>query len=275
VLHSNQQMQSTPQTARDGNRRARIIKWLSPSDPSTNYNKALQQRHEGTGHWFFGSDELKWWKVNPESFLWLHGIPGCGKTVLSSAIIESLKQDATCQLLLYFYFDFNDKNKQSLNDLLRSLVQQIYQSQPLSRQLLEQLWASHDKGCQQPSTSSLQNVLQLMLCRVGSVSIVLDALDESKPTEELLAWLKTLVESTQIVCRLLVTSRREEDIESALQCWTRAEHRIAIQQDEVNHDISAYVKDKVYNGDGLKRWRSRPDLQKDIVVQLMKKADGM
>jgi Cdc6-like AAA superfamily ATPase len=252
-----------------------MIEWLAASNPSSNHNKALRQHHDGTSIWFVHGDIFKEWKKQTSSFLWLHGIPGCGKTVLSSTIIEHLKQDETCETLLYFYFDFNDKNKQSLDDLLRSLVEQIYQSQPLSRQLLEQLWASHDEGRRQPSTSSLQSVLQVLLCGAGSISIVLDALDESKPTEELLAWMKTLVESTQIVCRLLVTARREENIESALQCWTRAQHRIAIQQDEVNKDISAYVKDKVYNGDGLKRWRSRPDLQKEIEIQLMRKADGM
>jgi Cdc6-like AAA superfamily ATPase len=207
--------------------------------------------------------------------LWLYGIPGCGKTVLSSTIIEQLKQDATCQPLLYFYFDFNDKNKQSLDDLLRSFVEQAYQLQPDSRQPLEQLLTSHNEGSRQPSTSSLQSVLQLMLYGVGSVSIVLDALDESEPREELLAWLKTLAESKQIVCRLLITSRREEDIESALRCWTRAENGIPIPKDEVNDDISAYVKDKVYNGDDLKRWRARPDLQKEIEIKLMDKADGM
>jgi Cdc6-like AAA superfamily ATPase len=152
VLHSNRKIQSTLQTARDGDRRARIIEWLSPLNPSTNYNKALQQRHEGTGRWFFGSDGSERWKASSEPVLWLHGIPGCGKTVHSSTIIEHLKQAATCQPLLYFYFDFNDKNKQSLDDLLRSFVEQAYQLQSDSRQPLEQLWTSHNEGSRQPST---------------------------------------------------------------------------------------------------------------------------
>jgi hypothetical protein len=114
-----------------------------------------------------------------------------------------------------------------------------------------------------------------MLCGVVSVSIVLDALDESKPRGELSAWLKTLVESTEIVCRLLITARREEDIESALRCWTRAEDRISIQQDEVNKDISAYVKDRVRNVHELKRRRRRPDLQREIETKLVEKAGGM
>jgi nucleoside phosphorylase len=275
AVQGNQEIQSTLHTARDDGRRARIIKWLSPSDPSTNYNKALQQRHEGSGHWFLESDDSKRWKASSESFLWLRGTPGCGTTVLSSTIIEHLKQDTACHLLLYFYFDFNDEKKQSLDDLLRSLIEQVYQLQPESRQFLERLWASHDEGIRQPSTSSLQNVLRVMLCGAVSVSIGLDALDESKPRGELSAWLKTLVESTEIVCRLLITGRREEDTESALRCWTRAEDRIPIQQDEVNKDISAYVKDRVRNGDEFRRWRYRPDLQKEIETKLMEKACGI
>ena len=62
-----------------------------------------------------------------------------------------------------------------------------------------------------------------MLNGVDSVSIVLDALDESESESrgKLLAWLKSLVDSTHIACPLLVTARREEDIKSTFQCWTR------------------------------------------------------
>jgi Cdc6-like AAA superfamily ATPase len=221
------------------------------------------------------SDDFKWWKASPESFLWLHGIPGCGKTVLSSTVIEHLKQDTTCQLLLYFFFDFNDLKKQSLDDLLRSLIEQVYKLQPESRQSLERLWASHDEGVRQPSTSSLQSVFQVMLSGVGSASVVLNALDESTSRGELSAWLKTLVKSTEIVCRLLITARREEDIESALRCWTRAEDRKPIQRDEVNKGLSAYVKDRVRNGNELERWRRQPKLQEEIETKLMEKAGGM
>ena len=253
----------------------RITKWLSAPDPSINHNEASKRHHDGTGLWFVHGGAFKEWKKQTRSFLWLHGIPGCGKTVLSSTIIEHLKQELTSQPLLYFYFDFNDGNKQSLDDLLRSLVDQICQARPDSQQSLERSWASHGEGSQQPSTDSLQSLLKSMLRGVGRVTILLDALDESKPRDELLAWLKSLFESTQIVCRLLITARREVDIESALQCWTHDEDRIPIQQDEVNKDISAYVKDKLRNGDELRRWRTRPDLQDEIEVKLTKQAGGM
>jgi hypothetical protein len=46
-----------------------IIKWLSAPDPSTNYNKALEQRYEGSGLWFLESDAFAKWKTRRNSFL--------------------------------------------------------------------------------------------------------------------------------------------------------------------------------------------------------------
>jgi regulatory protein YycI of two-component signal transduction system YycFG len=66
-----------------------------------------------------------------------------------------------------------------------------------------------------------------------------------------------------------------EDIELALQSWTRTRERISIQRNEVNKDIGAYIKDKVRNGDEFKRWQYRPDVQQQIEYSLMEKADGM
>ena len=73
-------------------RREKIERWLSPPNPSTNYNRALQQRQEGTGLWFLQSHVYTQWKIQRNSTLWLYGIPGCGKTILSSTIIEDLEK---------------------------------------------------------------------------------------------------------------------------------------------------------------------------------------
>ena len=58
---------------------AKIREWLSPPDPSLNYDKALEQRQADTGLWFLESPDYSKWKIDPASFLWLYGIPGCGK----------------------------------------------------------------------------------------------------------------------------------------------------------------------------------------------------
>jgi hypothetical protein len=247
-----------------------IRDWLSAPEPSINYENALEKRHKGTGVWFTGGQAFADWKKQSNTFLWLHGIPGCGKTVLSSTIIEHLSDVTTPdQVLLYFYFDFNDKDKKPLENMLRSLVSQLYQGQLDARGPLDQLWASS----QYLSKRSLRDVLLSMLCKVNNVSIVLDALDESTTRSDLLAWLCDVHETGS--CRILVTARREEDIESALQRWMRPEDMISIQQEDVNEDIRAYVGHTVRSSGELVRWRNRTEVQDEIETELVKKADGM
>jgi hypothetical protein len=234
---------------------------------------ALKRRHEGTGAWFTGGQAFGDWKKQPNSFLWLQGLTGCGKSVLSSTIIEHLSNVATPdQVLLYFYFDFNDTNKQTLEKMLRSLANQLYQGQPDARGPLEQL---RGEGQNQPSQEALSSVLLAMLSKVNNVSIVLDALDESTTRSDLLAWLRDVSKADSCACRILVTARREEDIESALQRWTQPEDRISIQQGDVDEDIRAYVRHTIRNGEELERWHKRPDVQNEIETELVKKANGM
>jgi Cdc6-like AAA superfamily ATPase len=247
-----------------------IRDWLSAVDPSTNYANALEKRHQGTGAWFIKGQAFVDWNEQSGSFLWLHGIPGCGKTVLSSTIIEHLKSvTRPSQVLLYFYFDFNDKKKQNLENMLRSLVNQLYQGQPSARGPLDRLQVS--TKCL--SKASLKEVLLAMLSKVNNVSIILDALDESTTRSDLLAWLRDVLETDS--CRILVTARREEDIESALRRWMRPEDKISIKQDDIGEDIRAYVGHTVRSSEELVRWHERPEVQDEIETELVKKADGM
>lgn len=111
-----------------GELRERIHRWLDPPDPSTNYNKALKARFADTGSWFTQSDTFTRWKTTPGSFLWLHGIPGCGKSVLSSSIIETGSGHCSGDPLLamiYFYFDFNNIAKQRPENMIRSFIVQL------------------------------------------------------------------------------------------------------------------------------------------------------
>ncbi|KAG9692899.1 purine and uridine phosphorylase, partial [Aureobasidium melanogenum] len=266
---------TTIQELRLNHQQEKIISWLSAADPSTNYTNALEKRHPESGLWFIHGKAFEKWKRQPKSFLWLHGIPGCGKTVLSSTIIEHLKSNIKPdQPLLYFYFDFNDSNKQTLEKMLLSLAVQLYQGQPETRHVLDHLWETHSNGNQHPSKQSVSAVLLEMFRELNNTSVVLDALDESSTRSALLDWLESIHKAGCSV-RILVTARREESIESALQGWMQPENRIGIQGDDVDDDIRAYVGHTVRNSKDLDRWQSRPDVQVEIESELVEKADGM
>jgi Cdc6-like AAA superfamily ATPase len=124
-------------------------------------------------------------------FLWLHGIPGCGKTILSSSIIEYLRQPQsnTAFPLLYFYFDFNDNRKQTLDGALRSLISQLADQSASASKEAELLHKSNKDGNEQPSTQTLSQTLHKMLTVASHTRIVLDALDECMTRNELLPWI--------------------------------------------------------------------------------------
>jgi hypothetical protein len=72
-----------------------------------------------------------------------------------------------------------------------------------------------------------------------------------------------------------VTSRPEPGIESDVSEWAHDNDIVPIRSDLIADDIRAYVHIRVNEDNGLKRWRSRPDVKKEIESRLMEKADGM
>jgi Cdc6-like AAA superfamily ATPase len=258
-----------------------IYRWLSPSDPSTNFNKALQQRQEGTGLWLLQNSQFKKWHSQRHSFLWLYGIPGCGKTILSSTIIKHLADTHPDQLLLYFYFDFTDAGKQTLDNVIRSLISQLYHKRKDTQKLLDSLYSSCNNGRSQPTCESLCKVFLQMINQAQEIYIVLDAIDECRTrkgplSEGLLAWIQSISDLEQRNVHLLVTSRPEHDIELVLRNLTLSEEDILpIESKLIDEDIRTYVHTRVRQGNGLRRWQSQPDVLDEIETQLMEKANGM
>ena len=105
--------------------------------------------------------------------------------------------------------------------------------------------------------------------------MVLDALDESQTRKELLSWIEEFVTSSCKDIHLIITSWREEDIESSLIRWMRVDKFVPIQCGTVNEDILAYVRKRVRTDEGLRRWQSWLEVQKEIETKLMEKVDGM
>ncbi|KAL1640065.1 hypothetical protein SLS58_007332 [Diplodia intermedia] len=117
--------------------------WLSPPDPSINYNEAKKKCHKDTCQWFLQSEIFDKWKTTASSFLWIHGLVACGKTVLSSTIVDALHEDAKARrTVLYYFFDYKETAKQSLDCMIRSLICQLYPASKETQQLLMKVFSS-------------------------------------------------------------------------------------------------------------------------------------
>jgi len=116
--------------------------------------------------------------------------------------------------------------------------------------------------------------------QIKEVWIILDALDECRerkgpPTEGLLSWIKDFLSSEQRNVHLLTTSRPEQDIMSGLNKFIYDGSTVPIQSDLITNDIRAYVRKRVREDEGFKRWQDRSDVQDEMETRLMEKADGM
>lgn len=254
--------------------------WLNAPDPSTNYNRAIQQRHPGTGLWFLQSKVFADWRVKENRFLWLHGLAGCGKTVLSSIIIEHLQKEPLSPHinLLYFFFDFNDKEKQSHENMIRTFIQQLYVQEEASRRSLDRPSKQYRDRNEQPSLASLEDIFASMLHRAAHTRIVIDALDESCQQRYTLEWLRRISANQNIApnkLNIIIASRREYDIEAAFRKWISERNVLPIKADDVKKDINNFVHSQIQLDPRLERWRGYPDVQLEIESKLTKKANGM
>ncbi|KAH0367740.1 purine and uridine phosphorylase, partial [Aureobasidium melanogenum] len=174
-----------------------VTKWLKAADPSVNYMRAIETHRPGTGEWFIHGAQFEAWKAQTKSFLWLHGLSGCGKTILSAAIIEHLLSQKG-DLTIYFYFNFSNPNKQHHKDMLRSLLLQLYYKSPIAQAFIQDCYRSHEHGQRQPTMDQLRDTLDSVLEQLKGVKIVLDALDEAQSVTEIVQWCRQ-IDSAKLV----------------------------------------------------------------------------
>ena len=261
-----------------GKRIGQIRSWLSAPDPSMNYLKARKQQQPGTGLWLLQNEKFKKWKEDAASRLWLYGIPGCGKTILSSTVVESLQHHCgndERQVTVYFYFDFNDTQKQVPELMLRSLLRQLLQRSVTIPDGVDVLFSYCKDGKEQPSLPALLTMTQEVMRRFSHVYLVLDALDESTNRAELMEMLETVAGWQLGISHLLMTSRRERDIEMTLETLVVEDNMICLERDVVDEDILRFVQQKLRDDKRLVKWNKNAGVRQEIETALMRGARGM
>ncbi|KAL2201539.1 hypothetical protein P885DRAFT_26407 [Corynascus similis CBS 632.67] len=229
---------------------SQLERWLRPPDTSTNFNQARKKWHEGSGQWFLNSATFNEWKHGSRRHLWLYGLAGCGKTVLSTTIVNQLQKMQDC-FVLEFYFDFNETVKQQVDGVLRSLLFQLYKigSHP---EHLDNLFKSCQDGQRQPDVRTMSRCLRTMTKGSKTIFVILDALDECIERRNLLEWLKELFTAPDLShVRLLATSRPEEEFLSFIPSWLGEEHCLQLDKQAVNNDIRSYVEARLEQTDGM------------------------
>jgi hypothetical protein len=203
----------------------------------------------------------------------------------SSAIIEEIKhiRKSRSVLLAYYYFDFKDAAKRDVRGLLTSVLLQLVDNSDHCWNLLSQLYKTCCDGSEQPSEAALTRCLKSMLNLPGQIPtyIVIDALDECpnntgtpSPRERVLNFVEDLVQSNHSNLFICITSRPEQDINTALNPLTPPSRRVSLHEESGQiEDINSFVRSFVINDRSMRRWRAE---DKDLVIRVLsERAQGM
>lgn len=209
------------------------------------------------------------WLSGSTRFLWIHGVPGSGKTVLLSSMAENVgrycqtrKPEVAGWACYYCHFRRQqDETPHILRCVISSICRQI-QHVPLEIKLLYLRGTSPDV---QELTSALRGVLR----QVDIVYLLVDGLDEAPDRGNVLNLLKTLSAIEFGKFRLAVTSRRGFEIERALQPIATD---ISLSSGWVDQDIRLYIENRCRDWSRLAGWSD--SLVHDVQMALIKGAKG-
>jgi Cdc6-like AAA superfamily ATPase len=258
-----------------------IAEWLRGADPSTNHNAARKKHEPGTGDWLLNLKDFETWKDGEGrgEILWLYGIPGAGKTVLSSTVVENLRGQEVAgkprARIAYYYFDFNDHRKQTAQGCIQSLVGQLFEQSDAVPEELQSLYNDNRHGT--PSLEGLIDVLIAMLSDGPPNFIVIDALDECKQDEEererqcFYEALQEIKSNAEGLYKFFIASRPEPDIKRQLSELGVTE--VNVEQTLVDEDIRSHVRALLPKEARFEKWPKA--VKKEIEDTLVKQSNGM
>ncbi|TPX18701.1 uncharacterized protein E0L32_002558 [Thyridium curvatum] len=246
-----------------------VYEWLRDIDPTSLHHKACSQYEQGTGNWILRSDAFGTWTSGKSRCIWIHGIPGAGKTILLSHLYDEAekhnRQRASQHICVYYYCYFGH-DKDEAAPFLKWIISQVCRTTTMPRAVFE----LYRRG-RQPSISELLEVVEGILRDVRRLDIYLDALDESTPRTNLLRVVRDLVTDARFHKVFLLASSREyveiEDVMSEISL------KISMKNHLLDDDINLYIRAKLSSHPVLQHWPAQ--IQTDIYHTLSKKAQGM
>ncbi|KAM6514156.1 hypothetical protein FALCPG4_015315 [Fusarium falciforme] len=254
-------------------KRKAILGWLTSVDYAIPQSTFVNRQQEGTGTWLLKSDEFKGW-IKDGSTLFCPGIPGAGKTIITSIVVQDLvtrSRDDNDTAIAYIYLDYLRRHEQKVEDLLTDILKQLSDYQSSMPSELDELHKKHTGIGRRtrPSFQEISNVLQCVTALYPRTFIVIDALDECDDSDgsrsRLLHELKDPQQKSG--AKLFATSRHIPDIAAEFQGCATLEIRAADQ------DILAYLEGRALE---LPKCASRsPSLKEEIKQGILRAADGM
>ncbi|KAJ7492122.1 hypothetical protein FB451DRAFT_1217062 [Mycena latifolia] len=234
------------QADRQGERYRHISSWLCARQGNEDNMRQLRTHRSlhlsGTCDWLLQHRVYVDWRDGRSlpPILWVHAPPAAGKSILSSRVIQVIREEPDGPAVAYHFYRFDQMN--STSETLRFLASQLFDSYwNHTHAVSEEMYLRT-----QQSVCSLENIEQLITMLVKllpKVYFVLDGLDEecmgsNRWTEAAttLDFLITLAKDFPDRVRLWYSSQYRPCINERLK-----EHAVLDIKDEVKDDVSLYL----------------------------------
>jgi Cdc6-like AAA superfamily ATPase len=254
----------------------RILNWLTAVDYGLQQSQHQSLRQRGTCTWFSKTTEFRSWVSTQGTTLFCRGIPGAGKTIMTSMVIDDLESSYGNNPsigIAYIYCNFQRQDQQTPDQLFAGLLKQLALGLSSLPEVVSSLYADHEKKRTRPTTREMFSALQKVVAQYSKVFIAVDALDEHGATprlrEAFLAQLSQLQQQYDI--NIFMTSRFDTRIDIEIDNNFKNLTELEIRADK--EDIVIYVTD---NLDTLPSAIVRNKrLRKDIIEKVSESVKGM
>jgi hypothetical protein len=250
----------------------KILNWLTPIDYGRQHSDFFERRQPGTGLWLLDSVKYQDWLKTNKQTLFCPGIPGAGKTILTSIVVDDLynrfRSDATIGIA-YVYCNFRRKDEQKIDDLLANLLKQLAQSQVSLPGSIKDLYSLHEKDRTRPPSYDISRALQSVAGLYSRVFVIVDALDECQVSDGCQKRFLSELFNLQTNCsaNIFATSRFIPEITGKFDRSMSLEIRAS------KDDVKRYLKDHIRELASFVQ--ENRQLREEITTGISEAVDGM
>ncbi|KAH7070273.1 nucleoside phosphorylase, partial [Paraphoma chrysanthemicola] len=249
-----------------------MLDWLTLQsiDYGQQQSDFLKRQEPGTCQWLLDSVEYQDWLKADKQTLFCPGIPGAGKTILTSVVVHDLTVRFSNDQgvgIAYIYCNFRRQGEQSVDNLLLNLVKQLAESQSSLPESVKCLYNHHRQT--RPSLEETSAVLQSVAAVYSTIFVVVDALDECQASDGCRARFLSELFNFQSRCRanIFATSRFIPDIIDHFKSSISLEIRAS------QEDVARYLKGHIWQLPSFVQ--QNQELHEEIIKGISEAVDGM
>lgn len=250
--------------------RQKILDWICPSkiDYADPQNALRKTRQIDTGEWLLKSNDFKDWIHADRATFLCSGMPGVGKTMLTSFVVSNLlekyRNDPRTGFA-YIYCQFSRRKEQTPQYLMSSILRQLLERHNIMPDEVSSSYRT-SKGEDHLSIEEISTLLTVVLNLFKKTTLVIDALDELRSADRngLVSQVLNIQQNLNI--NIYATSRHTTRIAQKASNATQVD--ILAREEDLRHCLDMKLRlGSLLNDD--------PDLLELAITKILEVAKGM